>query len=107
MRVLDSLTTFLKVAKERGYQNDEYRQAKSGPKMMNWMINLVTLFLISGLIYFALGFIRPDDLVVLDTEPKTEQVAPTTPTTQTTVDPSLSPIMQKAVEWWNQQQGNT
>lgn len=104
---MDSLTTFLKVAKERGYQNDEYRQAKSGPKMMNWMINLVTLFLMSALIYFVLGFIRPADPIVLDTAPKTEQVAPTTPTTQTTADPTLSPIMQKAMEWLNSQKDGT
>ena len=100
---MDSLTTFLKVAKERGYQNDEYRQAKSGPKMMNWMINLVTIFLMSGLIYFVLGFIRPADPIVLDTGPKTEEVAKTTEVQQTTADPTLSPIMQKAMEWLNSQ----
>ena len=104
---MDSLTTFLKVAKERGYQNDEYRQAKSGPKMMNWMINLVTIFLMSGLIYFVLGFIRPADPIVLDTGPKTEEVAKTTETTQTTSDPTLSPIMQKAMEWLNSQKDGT
>ncbi len=104
---MDSLTTFLKVAKERGYQNDEYRQAKSGPKMMNWMINLVTIFLMSGLIYFVLGFIRPADPIVLDTGPKTEEVAKTTETTQTTADPTLSPIMQKAMEWLNSQKDGT
>lgn len=107
MRVLDSLTTFLKVAKERGYQNDEYRQAKSGPKMMNWMMNLITIFLISLVLYFVLGFVRPADPIVLDTAPKTEQVAPTTPTTQTTADPTLSPIMQKAMEWLNSQKDGT
>lgn len=104
---MDSLTTFLKVAKERGYQNDEYRQAKSGPKMMNWMINLVTIFLMSALIYFVLGFIRPADPIVLDTGPKTEEVAKTTETTQTTADPTLSPIMQKAMEWLNSQKDGT
>lgn len=93
----------MKVAKERGYQNDEYRQAKSGPKMMNWMINLVTIFLMSGLIYFVLGFIRPADPIVLDTGPKTEEVAKTTEVQQTTADPTLSPIMQKAMEWLNSQ----
>lgn len=97
----------MKVAKERGYQNDEYRQAKSGPKMMNWMINLVTIFLMSGLIYFVLGFIRPADPIVLDTGPKTEEVAKTTETTQTTADPTLSPIMQKALEWLNSQKDGT
>ena len=107
MRALDSLTTFLKVAKERGYQNDEYRQAKSGPKMMNWMMNLITIFLISLVLYFVLGFVRPADPIVLDTAPKTEQVAPTTPTTQTTADPTLSPIMQKAMEWLNSQKDGT
>lgn len=107
MRALDSLTTFLKVAKERGYQNDEYRQAKSGPKMMNWMMNLITIFLISLVLYFVLGFVRPADPIVLDTGPKTEQVAPTTPTTQTTADPTLSPIMQKAMEWLNSQKDGT
>ena len=104
---MDSLTTFLKVAKERGYQNDEYRQAKSGPKMMNWMINLVTIFLMSGLIYFVLGFIRPADPIVLDTGPKTEEVAKTTEVQQTTADPTLSPIMQKAMEWLNSQKDGT
>ena len=104
---MDSLTTFLKVAKERGYQNDEYRQAKSGPKMMNWMMNLITIFLISLVLYFVLGFVRPADPIVLDTAPKTEQVAPTTPTTQTTADPTLSPIMQKAMEWLNSQKDGT
>lgn len=104
---MDSLTTFLKVAKERGYQNDEYRQAKSGPKMMNWMINLVTLFLTSALIYFVLGFIRPAEPIVLDTGPKTEEVAKTTEVQQTTADPTLSPIMQKAMEWLNSQKDGT
>lgn len=104
---MDSLTTFLKVAKERGYQNDEYRQAKSGPKMMNWMINLVTIFLMSGLIYFVLGFIRPADPIVLDTGPKTEEVAKTTEVQQTTADPTLSPIMQKSMEWLNSQKDGT
>lgn len=104
---MDSLTTFLKVAKERGYQNDEYRQAKSGPKMMNWMINLVTIFLMSALIYFVLGFIRPADPIVLDTGPKTEEVAKTTEVQQTTADPTLSPIMQKAMEWLNSQKDGT
>ena len=104
---MDSLTTFLKVAKERGYQNDEYRQAKSGPKMMNWMINLVTLFLMSALIYFVLGFIRPADPIVLDTGPKAEEVAKTTEVQQTTADPTLSPIMQKAMEWLNSQKDGT
>ena len=104
---MDSLTTFLKVAKERGYQNDEYRQAKSGPKMMNWMINLVTIFLMSGLIYFVLGFIRPADPIVLDTGPKTEEVAKTAEVQQTTADPTLSPIMQKAMEWLNSQKDGT
>lgn len=104
---MDSLTTFLKVAKERGYQNDEYRQAKSGPKMMNWMINLVTLFLMSALIYFVLGFIRPAEPIVLDTGPKTEEVAKTTEVQQTTADPTLSPIMQKAMEWLNSQKDGT
>ena len=100
---MDSLTTFLKVAKERGYQNDEYRQAKSGPKMMNWMMNLITIFLISLVLYFVLGFVRPADPIVLDTAPKTEQVAPTTPTEQTTADPTLSPAMRKVMEWFNSQ----
>lgn len=103
MRLVDSLTTFLKVAKERGYQNDEYRQAKSGPKMMNWMMNLITIFLISLVLYFVLGFVRPADPIVLDTAPKTEQVAPTTPTEQTTADPTLSPAMRKVMEWFNSQ----
>lgn len=97
----------MKVAKERGYQNDEYRQAKSGPKMMNWMINLVTIFLMSGLIYFVLGFIRPADPIVLDTGPKTEEVAKTTEVQQTTADPTLSPIMQKSMEWLNSQKDGT
>lgn len=97
----------MKVAKERGYQNDEYRQAKSGPKMMNWMINLVTLFLMSALIYFVLGFIRPAEPIVLDTGPKTEEVAKTTEVQQTTADPTLSPIMQKAMEWLNSQKDGT
>lgn len=97
----------MKVAKERGYQNDEYRQAKSGPKMMNWMINLVTIFLMSGLIYFVLGFIRPADPIVLDTGPKTEEVAKTAEVQQTTADPTLSPIMQKAMEWLNSQKDGT
>lgn len=97
----------MKVAKERGYQNDEYRQAKSGPKMMNWMINLVTIFLMSALIYFVLGFIRPADPIVLDTGPKTEEVAKTTEVQQTTADPTLSPIMQKAMEWLNSQKDGT
>lgn len=95
------------MAKERGYQNDEYRQAKSGPKMMNWMMNLITIFLISLVIYFVLGFVRPADPIVLDTGPKTEQVAPTTPTTQTTVDPTLSPAMRKVMEWFNSQKDGT
>lgn len=97
----------MKVAKERGYQNDEYRQAKSGPKMMNWMINLVTLFLMSALIYFVLGFIRPAEPIVLDTGPKTEEVVKTTEVQQTTADPTLSPIMQKAMEWLNSQKDGT
>lgn len=104
---MDSLTTFLKVAKERGYQNNEYRQAKSGPKMMNWMINLVTMFLISLVIYFVLGFVRPADPIVLDTAPKTEQVAPTTEVSQTTADPTLSSAMRKLMEWFNSQKNGT
>lgn len=107
MRALDSLTTFLKVAKERGYQNDEYRQAKSGPKMMNWMMNLITIFLISLVLYFVLGFVRPADPIILDEAPKTEQVAPTTPTEQTTADPTLSPAMRKLMEWFNSQKDGT
>lgn len=107
MRALDSLTTFLKVAKERGYQNDEYRQAKSGPKMMNWMMNLITIFLISLVLYFVLGFVRPADPIILDEAPKTEQVAPTTPTEQTTADPTLSPVMRKLMEWFNSQKDGT
>ena len=104
---MDSLTTFLKVAKERGYQNDEYRQAKSGPKMMNWMMNLITIFLISLVLYFVLGFVRPADPIILDEAPKTEQVAPTTPTEQTTADPTLSPVMRKLMEWFNSQKDGT
>lgn len=104
---MDSLTTFLKVAKERGYQNDEYRQAKSGPKMMNWMMNLITIFLISLVLYFVLGFVRPADPIILDEAPKTEQVAPTTPTEQTTADPTLSPAMRKLMEWFNSQKDGT
>lgn len=104
---MDSLTTFLKVAKERGYQNDEYRQAKSGPKMMNWMMNLITIFLISLVLYFVLGFVRPADPIVLDTAPKTEEVAKTTEVAQTTADPTLSPAMKKALEWFNSQKDGT
>lgn len=61
----------------------------------------------SALIYFVLGFIRPADPIVLDTGPKTEEVAKTTETTQTTADPTLSPIMQKAMEWLNSQKDGT
>lgn len=61
----------------------------------------------SGLIYFVLGFIRPAEPIVLDTGPKTEEVAKTTETPQTTADPSLSPIMRKAMEWLNSQKDGT
>ena len=61
----------------------------------------------SGLIYFVLGFIRPADPIVLDTGPKTEEVAKTTEVQQTTADPTLSPIMQKAMEWLNSQKDGT
>ena len=61
----------------------------------------------SALIYFVLGFIRPADTIVLDTGPKTEEVAKTTEVQQTTADPTLSPIMQKAMEWLNSQKDGT
>ena len=61
----------------------------------------------SALIYFVLGFIRPADPIVLDTGPKTEEVAKTTEVQQTTADPTLSPIMQKAMEWLNSQKDGT
>lgn len=61
----------------------------------------------SGLIYFVLGFIRPADPIVLDTGPKTEEVAKTTEVQQTTADPTLSPIMQKSMEWLNSQKDGT
>ena len=61
----------------------------------------------SALIYFVLGFIRPAEPIVLDTGPKTEEVAKTTEVQQTTADPTLSPIMQKAMEWLNSQKDGT
>ena len=101
---MDSLTTFLRVAKERDYQNDEYRHSESGPKRMNRMINLVTIFIICGFLYILLSVVRPDDPIVTDVSPTTEVVTDTAPTTtveQTTQDPSVSPGLQKLLSTLN------
>ena len=101
---MDSLTTFLRVAKERDYQNDEYRHSEAGPKRMNRMINLVTIFIICGILYILLGVVRPDDPIVTDVSPTTEVVTETAPTTtveQTTNDPSVSPGLQKLLSTLN------
>lgn len=101
---MDSLTTFLRVAKEQDYQNDEYRHSEAGPKRMNRMINLVTVFIISGILYILLGVVRPDDPIVTDVSPTTEVVTETAHTTtveQTTHDPSVSPGLQKLLSTLN------
>lgn len=101
---MDSLTTFLRVAKERDYQNDEYRYSEAGPKRMNRMINLVTVFIICGILYISLGVVRPDEPIVTDISPTTVVVTETAPTTtveQTTNDPSVSPGLQKLLSTLN------
>ena len=94
----------MKVAKERDYQNDEYRHSESGPKRMNRMINLVTVLIISGILYILLGVVRPDDPIVTDVSPTIEVVTETAPTTtveQTTHDPSVSLGLQKLLSTLN------
>ena len=101
---MDSLTTFLRVAKKRDYQNDEYRHSEAGPNRMNRMINFVTIFIICGILYILLGVVRPDDPIVTDVSPTTEVVTETAPTTtveQTTNDPSVSPGLQKLLSTLN------
>lgn len=71
---------------------------------MNRMINLVTIFIICGILYILLGVVRPDDPVVTDVSPTTEVVTETAPTTtveQTTHDPSISPGLQKLLSTLN------
>ena len=66
---------------------------------MNRMINLVTVFIISGILYILLGVVRPDDPIVTDVSPTIEVVTETAPTTtveQTTHDPSVSPGLQNS-----------
>ena len=71
---------------------------------MNRMINLVTIFIICGILYILLGVVRPDDPIVTDISPTTEVVTETAPTTtveQTTNDPSVSPGLQKLLSTLN------
>ena len=68
------------------------------------MINLVTVFIISGILYILLGVVRPDDPIVTDVSPTIEVVTETAPTTtveQTTHDPSVSPGLQKLLSTLN------
>lgn len=68
------------------------------------MINLVTIFIICGILYILLGVVRPDDPIVTDVSPTTEVVTETAPTTtveQTTYDPSVSPGLQKLLSTFN------
>ena len=68
------------------------------------MINLITIFIICGILYILLGVVRPDDPIVTDVSPTTEVVADTAPTTtveQTTYDPSVSPGLQKLLSTLN------
>ena len=71
---------------------------------MNRMINLVTIFIICGILYILLGVVRPDDPIVTDVSPTTEvttETAPTTTVEQTTYDPSVSPGLQKLLSTFN------
>ena len=71
---------------------------------MNRMINLVTIFIICGILYILLGVVRPDDPIVTDVSPTTEvatETALTTTVEQTTHDPSVSPGLQKLLSTLN------
>ena len=71
---------------------------------MNRMINLVTIFIICGILYILLGVVRPDEPIVTDISPTIEVVTETAPTTtveQTTHDPSVSPGLQKLLSTLN------
>lgn len=68
------------------------------------MINLITIFIICGILYILLGVVRPYDPIVTDVSPTTEVVTETAPTTtveQTTYDPSVSPGLQKLLSTFN------
>ena len=51
---METLNTFLKVAKERGYDNDEYRNSENGPRRINTIINCL-LCILAALIIWGCG----------------------------------------------------
>lgn len=106
---METLNTFLKVAKERGYDNDEYRNSENGPRRINTIINcllcILTALIIwgcgAGLDSYAQKQIRKETPITLTTnanQQATQDVQ--TETTQADLE-EFSPLLQEIVSMFS------
>lgn len=102
---METLNTFLKVAKERGYDNDEYRNSENGPKRINTIINcllcILTALIIwgcgAGLDNYAQKQIRKETPITLtvDTKQEAKQDKPVETTQEDASE--FSPLLQEII----------
>ena len=106
---METLNTFLKVAKERGYDNDEYRNSENGPRRINTIINcllcILTALIIwccgAGLGSYAQKQIRKETPITLTTNANQQAKQDVqTETTQADLE-EFSPLLQEIVSMFS------
>ena len=102
---METLNTFLKVAKERGYDNDEYRNSENGPKRINTIINcllcILTALIIwgcgAGLNNYAQKQIRKETPITLTVDAKQEVKQDKPVETKQEDTSEFSPLLQEII----------
>lgn len=112
---METLNTFLKVAKERGYDNDEYRNSENGPRRINTIINcllcILTALIIwccgAGLDSYAQKQIRKETPITLATDANQQAKQDAQPETKRADLEEFSPLLQEIVSMFSNTKSGT
>ena len=112
---METLNTFLKVAKERGYDNDEYRNSENGPRRINTIINcllcILTALIIwccgAGLDSYAQKQIRKETPITLTTDANQQAKQDAQPETKRADLEEFSPLLQEIVSMFSNTKSGT
>ena len=112
---METLNTFLKVAKERGYDNDEYRNSENGPRRINTIINcllcILTALIIwccgAGLDSYAQKQIRKETPITLTTDANQQAKQDAQTETKRADLEEVSPLLQEIVSMFSNTKSGT
>lgn len=112
---METLNTFLKVAKERGYDNDEYRNSENGPRRINTIINcllcILTALIIwccgAGLDSYAQKQIRKETPITLTTDANQQAKQDAQTETKRADLEEFSPLLQEIVSMFSNTKSGT